>query len=110
MLTTIREFSEKTKIPVNSIRSLIRYNDIKPIDTEQYNIRGYRGKPFKIEEMENIITGFKPNEKQASEPIKKHSQKYVCEVLRKHVKSNLNNKLVKNWDYKDWVEFNKLIS
>ena len=58
MLTTIAEFSEKNNFNITSVRSKIKRSKLKPIDNIQYKIRGYRGKPFKIECLESLMIGF----------------------------------------------------
>jgi len=108
MLTTIAEFSEKNGFNINSVRSKIRINDIKPIDTEQYRIRGYRGKPFKIEDVSRVMDGFEPNKKHQTSEAVNYTQSEIIQVLRNYPKHSLWNKNIKNWNSSDFTEFNNL--
>ena len=109
MLTTIAEFSETNGININSVRWQLRIQKVKPIDTEQYRIRGYRGKPFKIEDVKRVMEGFEPNKKHVGEVEKvNYTQQQITNVLRFYAKHYLWNKNIKDWNNSDYVEFNKL--
>lgn len=107
MLTTIIGYSKTNGININSVRSAVRENKIKPIDNEQYRIKGFRGKPFKLSDIEKVMNGYKFNTKK-SEVNKNYTKEEILIVLRSNTKSNLWNKEVKSWNDKDWLTFEKL--
>lgn len=114
MTTTISEQAVLRGVDVDSIRWQLTKNNIEPIERKKWVLRGYIGRPYLFEDIERAMKGFRPDKAIALRNIPKrkvkthYSQKEVCEVLRFHVKSPLNNKMVKSWNEKDWGEFNSL--
>lgn len=113
MTTTISEQATLRGVDVDSIRWHLIKNKIEPIERKKWVLRGYIGRPYKLEDIDKVMQGFRPEKCIAlrvdPEPIKKHyTQKEICQVLRNHIKNPLNNKLVKDWNYKDWQEFENL--
>lgn len=112
--TTIPELSANTNLSTNSIRFQLYKNKIEPVEKVKLNINGFVGQPFKIEDVEKVISSFVPTSERikidsdALKEIKKYSHQDVCKVLRNHIKSVLNNKIVSTWNYKDWQEFEEL--
>lgn len=114
MTTTISEAAYLNNVPVSTIRWQLKKNNIQPIEKKKWNLRGFIGLPYKLEDVQIVLGKFQRVKKEPvpeiEEPvtIKKITQKEVCEVLRKDVKSSLNNKLIKFWTKEDWKEFNNL--
>jgi len=113
MTTTISEQATIRGVDVDSIRWHLFKNKIEPIEKKKWVLRGYTGRPYKSEDIDLVMKGFR-RERCVSlrnvkvEKQKAYSQLEVCLVLRKHIKSYLNNKLLRDWNQVDWKEFNKL--
>jgi len=113
MTTTISEQATLRGVDVDSIRWQLLKNKIEPIEKKKWVLRGYIGRPYNSADIDLAMKGFKPERRIAlraekKEHIKMYSQHEVCIVLRKHIKSNLNNKVLKDWNATDWKEFNNL--
>lgn len=119
-LTTILEISKEHNLHVNTVRWLANKANIKRQITTKKQINGYVGHAYLKADLEAEINAYferkrlaelKEQEKQNNslkEP-KKHKLSFVCEVLRKHLKSSLNNKVLSLWTREDWIEFNEMI-
>lgn len=122
-LTTVSEMCATYELKKGTILWLIKQNKIEKKTLFKKPLNGYIGHLYCKNSLEKAINKYlskknKPaldeqEEINVSVPykvIKKHSSNYVCSVLRKHTKSPLNNKVLKNWNYADWEEFEKLNS
>lgn len=120
-LTTILEISKQYNLHVNTVRWLANNANIKRQITTKKQINGYIGHAYLKSDLEaeikayferKMLTGLKEQEKQnqSLKDPKKHKLSFVCEVLRKHLKSSLNNKVLSLWTRDDWVEFNEMIT
>lgn len=119
-VTTISEIASIRKVSISLIRYRLAKNKVKPVGKAMWNHNGHVGQLYKIDEMEKVLAD-KPITKNESKqnthiPIepsiqkrKLYSNEFVCRVLRPHIKHYLNNKLIRDWNYLDWTEFNKLI-
>lgn len=115
---TISEISSTKKLPISFIRWRLAKNNVKPIVNEKWTHNGFIGQPYKVDEMEKALI-VKPKKEVKETPVnpiepliqkrKLYSNEFVCRVLRPHIKHYLNNKLIRDWNYLDWAEFNKLI-
>lgn len=113
MTTTISEQAALRGVDVDSVRWQLTKNNIEPIERKKWVLRGYIGRPYLFEDIENAMNSFKPERvialRKNQEPIKKYyTQKEICQILRSYIKNPLNNKMVKDWNYKDWQEFENL--
>ncbi len=104
-LTTIRELEYKTKLNDQQIRVLLKNNEIEPVDRNKHKINGFTGHAYYFEECYKIITRYLKQREQPHKVIKKYSNEFVCETLRKNVRSYLNGKEIPIWNSNDWKNF-----
>lgn len=112
-LTTIPEICSKYNLHANTVRWLINNSKIPRQTLTKKQLNGFTGHLYLKSDSDTIIKAYfkKKNitEQIEHEPPRKHPISFVCEVLRKHLKSSLNNKVFSLWTSEDWKEFNSLI-
>lgn len=111
MLTTISECSANCELSVTQIRWQLTKNEVQPIDTVKWVLRGYIGRPYKVEDVNKALSGYNPKIKRIAivEPQRiNYTQSEIIQVLRNYPKYSLWNKHIKDWNSSDFTEFNNL--
>lgn len=111
--TTIPELCNIYNLSPNTIRWILNSKSIKKKTLFKKELNGFMGHLYLKHDCENVIDKYLERKnilpEKPKEPAKKYPLNFVCQVLRKNIKSNLCNKVLSVWTNDDWIEFNKMI-
>lgn len=110
ILTTITEVSAIHEISNQQLAKSIKNQRIKPLKDTRVTINGFIGNPYKLSDLQDIITKFKEKKSKVKNNkfLKKYTTEQICVILRKNPKHYLWNKQVTKWTIYDWKEFEKI--